>query len=140
MYMYIYKTRGCCMRATANIVAHLSLSLSCSVCKCVCVCLYVEQGDIIAVTTVITRATSFSRLRAAPPPIPPPSSTPRSSFLSSPSSALFPFSLVRFLITVPYTSYTRQELLTKKLGEGGGCNYRLGGIVLLSSIKKKLSS
>ena len=44
----------------------LSLSLSLSLSVCMCNCVYVEQGDIIAVTTVITRATSFSRLRAAP--------------------------------------------------------------------------
>lgn len=68
-----------------QISSRTSLSLS----VCVCVYLCVEQGDIIAVTTVITRATSFSRLRAAP-------STDPAPFIDSTLFLPFAFLLLYF--------------------------------------------
>lgn len=140
MCVYIYIKHGerrCCMRARRGKYRRAPLSLSLCACVCNCVCgtrRYYRGNDrdnkghkfFPLTRRPLHRSRPLHRLHALP------------SFRLPP--ALFPFSLVRFLITVPYTLYTGEELLTKKLETMGGCNYRLGGIVLLSSIKKKLSS
>lgn len=118
--VYIYKTRGEAM-LHASPPRQISSRTSLSLCVCVCVCVTVcgtrryyrgndrdNKGHKFFPLTrrPLHRSRPLHRLHALP------------SFRLPP--ALFPFSLVRFLITVPYTLYTGEELLTKKLETMGG--------------------